>query len=61
MSQKTQKLELTWIGKGDEPKLEPRMLIENRQTHFNKQVLNKKKACFVGRLCNLSLSYIHAR
>jgi len=24
-----QKLELTWIGKGDEPKLEPRILIEN--------------------------------
>jgi len=27
--QKLQKLELTWIGKGDEPKLEPRILIEN--------------------------------
>lgn len=26
---KLQKLELTWIGKGDEPKLEPRILIEN--------------------------------
>ncbi len=24
-----QKLELTWIGKGDEPKLEPRILIED--------------------------------
>lgn len=24
-----QKLELTWIGKGDEPKLEPRILVEN--------------------------------
>ena len=24
-----QKLELTWVGKGDEPKLEPRILIEN--------------------------------
>ena len=24
-----QKLELTWIGKGEEPKLEPRILIEN--------------------------------
>lgn len=23
-----QKLELTWIGKGNEPKLEPRILIE---------------------------------
>jgi len=28
MPQPTQKLELTWIGKGDEPKLEPRILIE---------------------------------
>ena len=26
---KSQKLELTWIGKGDEPQLEPRILIEN--------------------------------
>lgn len=26
---KLQKLELTWIGKGDEPKLEPRILIED--------------------------------
>jgi adenine-specific DNA-methyltransferase len=26
---KLQKLELTWIGKGEEPKLEPRLLIEN--------------------------------
>ena len=24
---KLQKLELTWIGKGEEPKLEPRILI----------------------------------
>ena len=24
-----QKLELTWIGKGEEPKLEPRILIES--------------------------------
>jgi adenine-specific DNA-methyltransferase len=26
--QQKQKLELTWIGKGDEPKLETRILIE---------------------------------
>jgi adenine-specific DNA-methyltransferase len=26
---KNQKLELTWIGKGEEPKLEPRILVEN--------------------------------
>ncbi|MSR78870.1 MAG: site-specific DNA-methyltransferase [Candidatus Taylorbacteria bacterium] len=29
MADKKQKLELTWIGKGDEPRLEPRILIEN--------------------------------
>lgn len=26
---KYQKLELTWVGKGEEPQLEPRILIEN--------------------------------
>jgi adenine-specific DNA-methyltransferase len=35
MSQnKPQKLELTWIGKGDEPKLEPRILIENPEYSY---------------------------
>lgn len=29
MAEKFQKLELTWIGKGEEPKLEPRILLEN--------------------------------
>ena len=29
-----QKLELTWIGKGEEPKLEPRILIENREYSY---------------------------
>ena len=29
-----QKLELTWIGKGDEPKLEPRILIENAEYSY---------------------------
>jgi adenine-specific DNA-methyltransferase len=29
-----QKLELTWIGKGEEPKLEPRILIENPEYSF---------------------------
>ena len=29
-----QKLELTWIGKGDEPQLEPRILIENPEYSF---------------------------
>jgi adenine-specific DNA-methyltransferase len=35
MSKKAlQKLELTWIGKGDEPKLEPRILIENPEYSY---------------------------
>ena len=35
MSKNTlQKLELTWIGKGDEPKLEPRILIENPEYSY---------------------------
>lgn len=29
-----QKLELTWIGKGEEPKLEPRILIENAEYSY---------------------------
>ena len=31
---KLQKLELTWIGKGDEPQLEPRILIEDPSKSF---------------------------
>jgi len=31
---KLQKLELTWIGKGEEPKLEPRILIENPEYSY---------------------------
>lgn len=31
---KKQKLELTWIGKGDEPKLEPRVLIEDPEKSY---------------------------
>ena len=31
---KLQKLELTWIGKGEEPKLEPRILIENPECSY---------------------------
>lgn len=33
-NKKLQKLELTWIGKGDEPKLEPRILIENPEYSY---------------------------
>ena len=32
-----QKLELTWIGKGEEPKLEPRILIENPEFSYGDQ------------------------
>lgn len=32
--QQKQKLELTWIGKGDEPKLEPRILIEQPELSY---------------------------
>jgi len=31
MAKNKQRLELTWIGKGDEPKLEPRILIEDAE------------------------------
>ncbi len=34
MANKHQKLELTWIGKGNEPKLEPRILIEDPTKSF---------------------------
>ncbi|MAU40154.1 MAG: site-specific DNA-methyltransferase [Kordiimonas sp.] len=39
MSRKKQKLELTWIGKDDRPKLEPRILIEDPELsyHANKR------------------------
>lgn len=34
MAKQLQKLELTWIGKGEEPKLEPRLLIEDPSKSF---------------------------
>ena len=34
MAKQLQKLELTWIGKGNEPKLEPRILIEDTSKSF---------------------------
>lgn len=34
MVKQLQKLELTWIGKGNEPKLEPRILIEDPNKSF---------------------------
>src|SRR5574338_965298 len=37
MAKQLQKLELTWIGKGNEPKLEPRILIEDPFKSFGDQ------------------------
>lgn len=34
MQNNKQRLELTWIGKGNEPKLEPRILIEDTQKSY---------------------------
>ena len=34
MAKHLQKLELTWIGKGNEPILEPRILIEDPSKSF---------------------------
>ena len=34
MAKKQHKLELTWFGKGNEPKLEPRILIENNEYSY---------------------------
>jgi adenine-specific DNA-methyltransferase len=45
MAEKFQKLELTWIGKGEEPKLEPRILLENPDYSYspNLRVLRGEK------------------
>ena len=35
MSEKKQKLELTWIGKEKRPRLEPRVLVEDAAMSYN--------------------------
>ena len=41
MNDKKQKLELTWIGKGEQPKLEPRILIEDQaKSYGNRKAAN---------------------
>ena len=35
MSKKKQKLELTWIGKEKRPRLEPRLLIEDKELSYS--------------------------
>jgi len=34
MNNKNQKLELTWIGKDEQPRLEPRILIEDPERSY---------------------------
>lgn len=34
MNNKKQKLELTWIGKDEQPRLEPRILIEDQEKSY---------------------------
>jgi hypothetical protein len=36
MTNKPQKLELTWIGKDERPRLEPRILIEDPERSYSK-------------------------
>lgn len=35
MSKRKQKLELTWVGKDERPKLEPRILIEDQTLSYH--------------------------
>ena len=46
-----QKLELTWIGKGNEPKLEPRILIEDQAKVL---VTQRQKTCLL-----MAIIYLH--
>jgi len=46
MAKQLQKLELTWIGKGNEPKLEPRVLIEEPSKSFGLQFFAQSKKIF---------------
>jgi len=43
MTQKNQKLELTWIGKENQPKLEPRILIEDPERSYG---YRNTRTCF---------------
>ena len=50
---KKQRLELTWIGKGEELKLEPRILIEDPEKSYgdpkaeNMRILQEKLSAFL--------------
>ena len=45
MAKKT-KLELTWIGKENRPKLEPRILIEDKEKSYHSAVRHSEKDIF---------------
>ena len=47
---KKQKLELTWIGKEDRPKLEPRILLEDPALSYHARHRVTDKDCFDNRL-----------
>ncbi|HAH07454.1 MAG TPA: site-specific DNA-methyltransferase [Elusimicrobia bacterium] len=50
MSNHRTKLELTWIGKENQPKLEPRILIEEKTTSYHASFRNSGKDNFENRL-----------
>ena len=44
------RLELTWIGKENRPRLEPRILLEDHSKSYHAKHRNGKKAIFDNRL-----------
>jgi adenine-specific DNA-methyltransferase len=50
MQNKKQKLELTWIGKENRPKLEPRILLEEPEKSYHAAHRVSKKDIFDNRL-----------
>ena len=43
MNGRKQRLELTWIGKDERPRLEPRILIENPDYSYHAKVRKSKR------------------
>jgi len=43
MSERKQKLELTWIGKEKRPKLEPRILLEDPEKSYHAKHRNRNR------------------
>ena len=50
MNDKKQKLELTWIGKENRPRLEPRILLEDPEKSYHAQKQVSEKDIFDNRL-----------